>query len=118
MESLRIARDESGTVEGSAFRSAAGMILRRKLTFTEERARRLVEYSSVLSKSFPFRGIPKAAESVAMSTGLADALRKLRPCITEYPGGPETKALHERIDALLARAEGRPAAPALFPHGA
>jgi len=118
VESLRIARDEIGTIEGSAFGAAAGMILRRKRTFTEEQATRLVEYSSVLSSSFPYRGILKAAESVPMSPRLAGALRKLRPCITEYLGGPEMKALHERIDALLARAEGRPAAPALGPQGA
>jgi hypothetical protein len=116
LEALRIAREET-TFASAALASAAGTILRRKLSFTEEQARRLVETVAVPRSSFPYRGVLKVAESVPMSPDLAEALRQLRPCITEYLGGPEMKALHERIDRLLAIADGAPTVPALAPQG-
>jgi hypothetical protein len=76
-------------------------VLRRKLTFTEDQVVALIELVSEPNRDFPLKGVLKAAESVPMSPRIAEALRRLRPCITEYLGGGEMRDLHARIDNLL-----------------
>lgn len=79
---------------------AVGGVLRRKLIFTEDQVVEMIERVSVEHQEFPFNGVLKAAESVPMTPRIADALRRLRPCITEYLGGSQARDLHARIDNL------------------
>ena len=80
---------------------AVGHVLRRKLNFTEDQAVEMLELVSVEHREFPFKGVLKAAQSLPMSPRMVEALRRLRPCITEFLGGGEARDLHARIDNLL-----------------
>ena len=98
---LRIVREERSTWFSHALNHAVGVVLRRKLTFTEDQLVEIIGLVSVPHREFPFKGILNAVESAGMTPRLADALRRLRPCITEYLGGSEARDLHARIDNLL-----------------
>jgi hypothetical protein len=80
---------------------ALGNVLRRKLIFTEYQVVEMIGLVSVPNTSSPFKGVLKAAESLPMTPRIAEALGRLRPCITEYLGGSEARDLHARIDILL-----------------
>jgi hypothetical protein len=97
---LRIVREESSTF-GYALNHAVRNVLRRKLAFTEDQLVELITLISVSNREFPFKGILNAVESVGATPRIAEALRVLRPCITEYLGGSEMRDLHARIDILL-----------------
>jgi hypothetical protein len=97
---LRIVHNEESHLAAVA-NKAASDLLRRKLTFTPDQVREMIELVSVRHRVFPYKGVLKAAESIPMTPQIADALRTLRPCITEYLGGGEMRDLHARIDILL-----------------
>lgn len=101
LASLRIVRQERGGLIAVVLEKAAADMLRRKLPFRPEQVVEMIELVSKEHQAFPFRGVLKAAESVPLSPQIADALRHLRPCITEYLGGTEMRDLHARIDILL-----------------
>ena len=100
LASLRHIRQEHSWVS-SVLNQAAGQVLRRKLTFTEDQVVEMLELVSVPRSSFPFKGVLKAAESLPITSGIAEKLRILRPCIDDYLGGSEARDLHARIDNLL-----------------
>ena len=79
---------------------AAGQVLRRKLAFTEDQVVEIIELVCVRT-GVPFQSILKAVESLPLTPRVAEALRRLRPCITEYLGGTDMRDLHARIDLLL-----------------
>src|SRR5258705_832094 len=95
---LRIVRDEPHTVAAHVLNKAVGNVFRRKLPFTEDQVTQMIELVSQPHREFPFKGVLSAAESVGVTPRIADALRRLRPCITEYLGGSECRNLHARID--------------------
>ena len=76
-------------------------MLRRKLTFTEDQLLETIGLVSVPHREFPFKGILNAVEFVGVTPRIAEALRPLRPCITEYLGGSEMRHLQTRIDNLV-----------------
>ena len=100
LSGLQIVREDRTWV-GRAVHQAVGMVLRRKLDFTEDQVVRMIELVSVEHREFPFRGVLKAAATVPMSPRIDAALAQLRPCITEYLGGREVRDLHAAIDNLL-----------------
>ncbi len=100
LASFRILQDERSLIS-DILQRATSDVLRRKLTFTPEQVLELVKLVSHENRSFPYKGVLKAAESIPMTPELAEALRRLRPCITEYLGGGEMRDLHARIDILL-----------------
>ncbi|MBZ5618693.1 MAG: DUF4132 domain-containing protein [Acidobacteriia bacterium] len=100
LSGLRLVRQEQSWPT-YILNKATGNVLRRKLNFTEDQVVEMIELVSVPHREFPFKGILKAAESLPMSPRIADALRGLRPCITEFLGGGEARDLHARIDNLL-----------------
>jgi hypothetical protein len=100
LASLRMMRQEQNYLVATLEKAAAD-VLRRKLTFTPAQVVEMIELASVPHRVFPFKGILKAAESLSMTPEIAEALRRLRPCITEYLGGGEMRDLHARIDILL-----------------
>ena len=97
---LRLIRQEASWTT-HVLNQAAGQVLRRKLEFSEDQVVEMLELAAVPNSSFPFRGILKAVEAVPMSPRLAERLRLLRPCITDFLGGGEARELHARIDNLL-----------------
>src|SRR5262245_28969225 len=97
---LRLVRQEQSWFS-HVLNQVVGGVLRRKLDFNEDHVVEMIELVSVPHSSFPFKGILKAAESLPMTPRLASSLRQLRPCITEYLGGPDMRNLHARIDVLL-----------------
>ena len=97
---LRVMREERSWAT-EVLKGAVGGVLRRKLPFTEDQVVEMIERVSVGHQEFPFKGVLNAAESVPMSPRIADALRRLRPSITEYLGGSVARDLHARIDNLL-----------------
>lgn len=99
---LRLVRDGRRDWAMHALTAAVGGVLRRKLPFTEDQVVTVIELVSVEHQEFPFAGVLKAAGSVPMTDRIAGALRRLRPCITEYLGGSQARDLHARIDNLLA----------------
>jgi hypothetical protein len=101
LTSLRIVRDEHQGWPGHVLNKILGNVLRRNLTFTEDQVVEMIELASLPHREFPYRGILKAAESMAETPRVAEALRVLRPCITEFLGGSEARDLHARIDILL-----------------
>src|ERR1700686_2007624 len=101
LTSLRIVREEHQSWLGHVLNKVLGNVLRRKLTFTEGQVVEMIELASVPHREFPFKGILKAAESTPVTPRVAEALRGLRPCITEFLGGSEARDLHARIDILL-----------------
>jgi hypothetical protein len=100
MACLRLLQQERSALS-QALQRATSDVLRRKLAFTGEQVLEMIQLVSHTNHSFPYKGILKAVESVAMTPEIADALRVLRPCITEYLGGGEMRDLHARIDILL-----------------
>lgn len=100
LSGLRIVRRENTSLAHVLNKAAADM-LRRKLTFTPSQVLEMIELVSVEHQAFPFKGVLKAAESVPMTPEIAERLRVLRPCITEYLGGGEMRDIHARIDNLL-----------------
>ena len=98
---LRLVRDGRRDWAMDALRAVVGGVLRRKLPFTEDQVVEAIELVSVEHQEFPFPGVLKAAESVPLTDRIAEALRRLRPCITEYLGGSQARDLHARIDNLL-----------------
>jgi len=98
---LRIIRTEPFTAIAHVLLKAIGNALRRKIPFTEVQVIEMIELVSVKNAQFPYKGILSAAEAVGVSPRMADALRGLRPCITEFLGGSECRDLHARIDLLL-----------------
>ena len=98
---LRLARNGRRDWPMHALIAVVGGVLRRKLPFTEEQVVEAIALVSVEHQDFPFAGVLKAAESVPMTDRIAEALRRLRPCITEYLGGSQVRDLHARIDNLL-----------------
>src|SRR6185436_18955474 len=82
MAGLRTIRVEHSW-ESHILTRAIGQLLRRKIPFTENQVLEMVQLASVPNKVFPFKGILTAAQSVPLTPSLADALRELRPCITE-----------------------------------
>jgi hypothetical protein len=98
---LRLLRDGGNDWAMHALNSVLGGVLRRKLPFTEDRVVELIELVSVEHQEYPFYGVLKAAESVPLTDRIAEALRRLRPCITEYLGGSQARDLRARIDNLL-----------------
>ena len=98
---LRLCRPERETWETVVVRDAVGQVLRRRLPFTEDQVLEMIGLISVVNRPFPFKGVLNAAQSVPMSPRLAEALKRLRPCITEYLGGSDMRDLHARIDLLL-----------------
>jgi hypothetical protein len=114
LASLRIAHQEQ-TLLADVLNKAASDVLRRKLTFTSGQVLEMLQLISVANQVFPFKSVLKAVESVAMTPEMGQALRGLRPCITEYLGGSEMRDLHARIDILL---NGPAPATALQPQGA
>jgi hypothetical protein len=101
LTSLRIVREEHQTWLAHVLNKTVGNVLRRNLTFTEDQVVEMIELASLPHREFPYRGILKAAESRAGTPRVAEALRRLRPCITEFLGGSEARDLHARIDILL-----------------
>jgi len=101
LTALRLVRQEPRSWLAYALNPAAGKVLRRKLTFTEDQVVEMIEVVSVPNSVFPFKGILTAAESIPMTPRVAQALQQLRPCITEYLGGSECRDLHARIDILV-----------------
>jgi hypothetical protein len=99
--SLRMVREEPHTAFTDVLNKAVGNALRRKLPFTEDQVTQMIELVSQPHREFPFKGILSAAESVGVTPRIADSLRRLRPCITEFLGGSESRNLHARIDLLL-----------------
>jgi hypothetical protein len=61
----------------------------------------MIERVSVVSQEFPFNGVLTAAASVPITPRIAEALRHLRPCLTDYLGGSQARDLRARIDNLL-----------------
>jgi len=104
------------------WKAPLSQVLRRKLPFTVEQAMRLVQLASIPNADFPYRGILSVVESLPMSPPVAEALRRMRGFVDEYyHGGPEARAIHERIDVLVASldsAEGSCAAVEVTPRGA
>lgn len=101
---LRLIRQEQGVREswfGSIVNQAVGQVLRRKLPFTEDQVVELIDLVSMPHQAFPYKSILKAVESLPLSPRIAEALRRLRPYITEYLGGTDMRDLHARIDLLL-----------------
>lgn len=101
MSGLRVMRAEKGSWVVGAVNRTVTQLLRRKLPFTEGQVVEMLQLVSVPNNVFPFKGVLTAAQSVQLTPRLADALRELRPCITEYLGGGEMRDLHARIDILL-----------------
>jgi hypothetical protein len=103
MEGLSKIHDD----EGAAFfwKPALAQVLRRKLPFTPEQVLQMVKSTAVSKRDFPYRGILKAVEQTPMTPQLAEALRQMRAHVDEFIGGPEMRAVHERIDALLSAGE-------------
>jgi hypothetical protein len=97
---LRVIRQEE-TWLAHVLNHAAGSVLRRKLPFTEDQVMEMLELVSVPHREFPFKGVLNAVASLPMTPRLAEALLRLRPCITEFLGGSEARNLHARIDNLL-----------------
>jgi len=97
---LRLMREDRNWAT-YALNPVVGGVLRRKLTFSEDQVIEMIERVSVEHQVFPFNGVLKAAESIPMTPGIAEALRRLRPCITEYLGGSQARDLHACIDNLL-----------------
>lgn len=98
---LRLSRTERETWLAAIVVQSVGHVLRRKLSFTEDQVVEMIELVSVTHEALPFKGVLKAAESVPMTPRIAEALGRLRPCITEYLGGVEMRDLHARIDILI-----------------
>lgn len=111
---LRLVRGEQSWLS-HVVNQLVGSVLRRKLSFTEDQMVEIIELVSVPNHSFPFKSILKAAELLPLTPRLAKALSQLRPCITEFLGGPEMRDLHARIDTLL---NGPPPDTVLEVHGA
>jgi hypothetical protein len=111
---LRLMREEQ-TFVTHVLHHAVGNVLRRKLQFNEDQVMEMIELVSVEHREFPFKGILKAAESLPMTPRIAEALRRLRPCVTDYLGGAEARNLHARIDNLMS---GSPPATSLEVQGA
>lgn len=84
-----------------ALNSVVGGVLRRKLPFNEDQVLEMIELISVRNQEFPFPGVLKSAESLPASDRIAEALRRLRSCITEYLGGSQARDIRARIDNLL-----------------
>ena len=97
---LRLMQDRQSWLS-DVLNHAVGGVLRRKLAVTEDQVLQMIELVSREHREFPYRGILKAVESLPMTPGLADALRRLRPWINEFLGGSEARDLHARIDNLL-----------------
>ncbi|HEX4592764.1 MAG TPA: hypothetical protein VH157_00745, partial [Bryobacteraceae bacterium] len=98
---LRIVREENNTWRAHELNLAVGTGLRRKLIFSEDQLLEILALVSAPHREFPFKGILNAVESVPMTPRIAEALRTLRPCITEFLGGSQARDLHARIDILL-----------------
>jgi len=98
---LRLLRTEANTWFGAVVNQSVGHVLRRRLSFAEEQVLEMIDLVSVVNQALPYRGVLKAAESLPMTPRLAEALKRLRPCITEYLGGGEMRDLHARIDILI-----------------
>jgi len=98
LASLRMVHDEPRGMLADVLQKAASEVLRRKLPFTTDQVVEMIGLVSVPNQSFPYKGVLKAAESVAMTPAMGEALRVLRPCITEYLGGTDMRDLHARID--------------------
>ena len=111
---LRLSRD-GGEWATFALNPVVGGVLRRKLPFTEDQVVEMIELVSVEHREFPFPGVLKAAAAVPLTDRVAEALRRLRPCITEFLGGSQERDLHARIDILL---NGAAADTSLTPQGA
>jgi hypothetical protein len=100
MEGLSQIHRDSGA--SFVWKSALAQVLRRKLPFTPEQVLQMVNWTAVSNRDFPYRGILKAVEQAPMTPQLAAALGHMRAHVDEFIGGPEMRAVHERIDALLA----------------
>jgi hypothetical protein len=98
---LRIVRGEPSTWFVGLLNHGVRNVLRRKLTFTEDQLLEIIGLVSVPNSEFPYKGILNAVELSGMTPRVSEALRQLRPCITEYLGGSEARDLHARIDILL-----------------
>jgi len=98
---LRLSRTEGETWFAHVVIQSVGHVLRRKLPFTEDQVVEMIELVSLPNKALPFKGVLKAVESLPMTPRIAEALGRLRPCITEYLGGGEMRDLHARIDVLI-----------------
>jgi hypothetical protein len=98
---LRLIREGDHDRASHALNSIVGGVLRRKLPFSEEQVIEMIERVAVKQREFPFTGVLRAAESLALTDRIAEALRRLRPCITEFLGGSQARDLHARIDNLL-----------------
>lgn len=98
---LRTVRHKERDWEAHELQSAVGGALRRKLPFTEDQVVEMIQLVSVEHREFPFNGVLRAAESLPMTDRIAEALRRLRPCITDYLGGSQARDLRARIDNLL-----------------
>ena len=98
---LRLVREEPSTWFVHALQQGVGNVLRRKLNFTEEQLLVIIRLVSVAHREFPFKGVLNAVESSGVTPRVAEALRLLRPSITEFLGGSEARDLHARIDILL-----------------
>ncbi|HEY1340775.1 MAG TPA: DUF4132 domain-containing protein [Bryobacteraceae bacterium] len=98
---LRQMREGERDWAAHTLNSAVSGALRRKLPFTEDQVVEMIELVSVEHSEFPFAGVLKAAESLPMTDRIAGALRRLRPCITEFLGGSQARDLRARIDNLL-----------------
>lgn len=96
------------------WKSGLAQILRRKLSFTPAQVQQMVDWTAVPKRDFPYRGILKAVESVPLTPELAAGLRVMRSHVDEFIGGTEMRAVHERIDALLAGPQKVAAAPPIF----
>src|SRR5579862_3424778 len=79
---------------------AAAAVLQNRLPLTEDQAVEMLQLMSVPYHDFPYRGVLDAVAALPMTPRIAEALRRLRPCITDYLGG-EARNLHARIDNLL-----------------
>jgi hypothetical protein len=101
LTALRIVCEDQSSWFAHALKHAVGIVLRRKLPFTEDQLLEIIGLVSVPHREFPFKGILNAVESAGITPRIADALRLLRPCITEFLGGSEARDLHARIDLLL-----------------
>jgi hypothetical protein len=95
-----------------ALKSIVSVLLRGKLSLTNEDAVRLVDRVTHKQLMFPYKALLASLQDLPMTPELRDALLRLRPMITPYQGRAEMKELHERIDALLHGAKEKPVASA------
>jgi len=79
-----------------------GVLLRRNLPFTPAQIEKMVQLGADPTYYFPFASVLRLAESIPMTTALAEALRRMRDARVLVNGQVEGHgAIRRRIDELL-----------------